>query len=37
MDNKETEFEKMLRELAKKKVPDRQCSIEDEDCESCGA
>ena len=31
---KKTEFDKLLEELEKKKVPVRQCSI-DETCESC--
>jgi hypothetical protein len=35
MENKETEFEKMLRELEKMPVPERTCSIDDENCESC--
>lgn len=37
MNEKESEFEKYLKELETKPVPTRQCSIEDEDCESCGA
>jgi len=35
MDNKETEFEKMLRELEKMPVPKRTCNIDDDNCESC--
>jgi hypothetical protein len=31
---KKTEFDKLLEELEKKKVPTRQCSIDDV-CESC--
>ena len=32
---KKTEFEKLLEELEKKPVPIRQCSIDNNDCESC--
>ena len=32
---KKTEFEKLLEELEKKPVPTRQCSIDDNNCESC--
>ena len=35
MEEKLTEFEKMLRELEKKPVPARTCNIDDENCESC--
>ena len=31
----ETEFEKMLRNLESKPVPERTCNIDDETCESC--
>jgi len=30
-----SEFEKLLEEAEKKKVPVRQCTIEDTTCESC--
>ena len=30
-----TEFEKLLEEAEKKKAPVRQCTIEDDSCESC--
>ncbi len=30
-----SEFEKLLEEAEKKKVPVRQCTIEDNTCESC--
>ena len=30
-----SEFEKLLEEAEKKKVPVRQCNIEDTTCESC--
>ncbi len=32
---KKTEFEKLLEELEKKPVPTRQCSIDNNNCESC--
>ena len=32
---KKSEFEKLLEELEKKKVPARQCNINDNNCESC--
>jgi len=35
MEEKLTEFEKMLKELEKKPVPERTCNIDDENCESC--
>lgn len=35
MQKKESEFDKMLRELENKPVPERTCNIEDENCESC--
>ncbi len=31
----ETEFEKMLKRLESQAVPERTCSIDDENCESC--
>ena len=30
-----TEFEKLLEEAEKKQAPVRQCTIEDDSCESC--
>tara|TARA_R100000544_G_scaffold15368_1_gene7218 strand:- start:709 stop:822 length:114 start_codon:yes stop_codon:yes gene_type:complete len=35
MEEKLTEFEKMLKELENKEVPERTCNIDDENCESC--
>tara|TARA_R110000772_G_scaffold54188_1_gene123684 strand:- start:7917 stop:8030 length:114 start_codon:yes stop_codon:yes gene_type:complete len=35
MKEKETEFDKMLRNLENKPVPERTCNIDDENCESC--
>tara|TARA_R110000803_G_scaffold27269_4_gene63869 strand:+ start:1625 stop:1738 length:114 start_codon:yes stop_codon:yes gene_type:complete len=35
MKEKETEFDKMLRNLENKPVPERTCNIDDETCESC--
>jgi|TARA_R110001592_G_scaffold27824_1_gene103113 hypothetical protein len=35
MKKKESEFDKMLRDLENKPVPERTCNIEDENCESC--
>jgi len=35
MEEKLTEFEKMLKELENKAVPKRTCNIDDENCESC--
>ena len=32
---KKSEFEKLLEELEKKKVPARQCNIDNNNCESC--
>ena len=32
---KKTEFDKLLEELEKKPIPKRQCSIDDNNCESC--
>jgi hypothetical protein len=35
MKEKETEFEKMLKNLESIPVPERTCNIDDETCESC--
>tara|TARA_R110002096_G_scaffold264421_1_gene457972 strand:- start:307 stop:420 length:114 start_codon:yes stop_codon:yes gene_type:complete len=35
MKDKETEFEKMLKNLESIPVPERTCNIDDETCESC--
>jgi len=35
MKDKETEFEKMLKNLESIPVPERTCNIDDNNCESC--
>jgi hypothetical protein len=35
MIEEKSEFEKMLERLEKETVPERTCSIDDDNCESC--